>query len=65
MPTGVTGVGKEKFVECYRKNERQTQAFAVRYRKNARQAIFYRAFFLCRAPYIKRTAKRLFAVRPK
>jgi hypothetical protein len=33
--------------------------------KNARQTIFHRAFFLCRAPYIKRTAKKLFAVRPK
>jgi hypothetical protein len=25
---------------------------------------FSRAFFLCRAPYIKRTAKKFFAVRP-
>jgi hypothetical protein len=33
-------------------------------RKNARQRIFYRAFFLCRASLIKRAAKYLFTVRP-
>jgi hypothetical protein len=51
--------------------------FAVRYekthgklkglpcvQKNARQTIFSRAFSLCRAPYVKRTAKKFFAVRP-
>jgi hypothetical protein len=34
--------------------------FAVRQCKNARQT-----FFFCRAPMQKRTAKHLFAVRPK
>jgi hypothetical protein len=32
--------------------------------KNARQTIVYRVFFLCRASYIKLTAKYLFAVHP-
>jgi hypothetical protein len=32
--------------------------------KNARQTIFSGVYSLCRAPYMKRMAKKLFAVRP-
>jgi hypothetical protein len=49
----------------FKNNARQTQGFVVRPQKNARQTILYHVYFFCRAPYIKRTAKRLFAVRPK
>jgi hypothetical protein len=39
--------------------------FAVRQHKNARQTIFLPGVFYYRAPWKMRTAKLLFAVRPK
>jgi hypothetical protein len=49
------------FAVRYKKTT-QTLEFAVLPNKKAWQIIFYRVFSLCRAPYIKRAAKKLFVV---
>jgi hypothetical protein len=46
------------------KNTRQTQGFAMHPKKKRMANYFSCAFSLCRVPFIKRTAKKFFAVRP-
>jgi hypothetical protein len=60
----VTDVWKKKVCRALCENALQTQGFVVRLKKNARQTIFSRAFSICHASCLKRTAKKLFAVRP-
>jgi hypothetical protein len=52
-----TDIGKKNSLLCVIKNAQQTQGFAVRPEKSARQIIFCPVFFLCCAPEIKHTAK--------
>jgi hypothetical protein len=78
FPThGKVFLKKQRFI--FLENGRGEKYFAVRRKENVRQTICLpcvlfpahsqefvcRAFFLCRVPYKKRTAKKLFAVRPK
>jgi hypothetical protein len=53
----VNGHWKKNSLLCVIKNAQQTQGFAVRPEKSARQIIFCPVFFLCCAPEIKHTAK--------
>jgi hypothetical protein len=59
----VTDVWKKKFVVRYAKTHCKLKGLSC-VSKNARQTIFSRAFSVCRASCLNRTAKKLFAVRP-
>jgi hypothetical protein len=56
-------VRKKKFVVRYEKTHGKLKGLSCVPKKRTANN-FSRAFSLCRAPYIKRTTKKLFAVRP-
>jgi hypothetical protein len=63
--TGLTSTRKKMFAVRHKKKRTANYRFAVRQNKNARQTIFLPGVFFYRAPWKMRTAKLLFAVRPK
>jgi hypothetical protein len=57
--------GKTYFVARHGENTRQTKSLTCVFFRAHGKELIYRAFFLCRALYKKRTANKLFGVRPK
>jgi hypothetical protein len=57
--------GKTYFAVRHGENARQTKSLPCVFSRAHGKELICRAFFLCRALYKKRTANKLFAVRPK
>jgi hypothetical protein len=63
--TGLAGVGKKIICRALETTHGKLKGLPFVPQKTHGKTIFYRALFICRAPCIKRTAKKLSTVRPK